>query len=72
MYLITHADIAASHVDRDADAIEHVLGSDMVRSLETILAANQHTLAATPALASPHALNRPGPQGKRATGRKTT
>ena len=27
LYLITHAEIAPSHVDRDADAIEHVLGA---------------------------------------------
>jgi manganese/zinc/iron transport system permease protein len=33
-YLITHADVAASHVDRDADRIEHVLGEAMVRELE--------------------------------------
>lgn len=37
-YLVTHADIAPSHVDRDADAIEHVLGPDMVRRLESIVA----------------------------------
>ncbi|MEM0965246.1 MAG: iron chelate uptake ABC transporter family permease subunit [Verrucomicrobiota bacterium] len=34
MYLISHADIAPSHVDRDADAVEHVLSPDMVRELE--------------------------------------
>lgn len=33
-YLITHADIAPSHVDRDADMIEHVLGPEMVAKLE--------------------------------------
>ncbi len=38
LYLITHADIAPSHVDRDADAIEHVLGPEMIRELETLLA----------------------------------
>ncbi len=58
IYLITHADIAASHVDRDADMIEHVLGSDMVRTLETILIQNQRALAGKPALLSPHALGR--------------
>jgi Mn-dependent DtxR family transcriptional regulator len=41
LYLITHADIAPSHVDRDADAIEHVLGPDMIRELETLLDAGQ-------------------------------
>jgi manganese/zinc/iron transport system permease protein len=55
VYLITHADIAPSHVDRDADLIEHVLGADMVRKLETLLA------DASPdrPLTSPHALERP-------------
>jgi manganese/zinc/iron transport system permease protein len=38
LYLITHADIAPSHVDRDADAIEHVLGPDMMAELEALLA----------------------------------
>jgi manganese/zinc/iron transport system permease protein len=41
MYLITHADIAPSHVDRDADAIEHVLGRPMVDKLEALLDAAQ-------------------------------
>jgi manganese/zinc/iron transport system permease protein len=34
MYLITHADIAPSHVDRSADMIEHVLGGELVGKLE--------------------------------------
>jgi manganese/zinc/iron transport system permease protein len=38
VYLITHADIAASHVDRDADSVEHVLSADLVRELERKLA----------------------------------
>jgi manganese/zinc/iron transport system permease protein len=37
MYLIRHADIAPSHVDRDADTVEHILGEDMVRELEEAL-----------------------------------
>ncbi len=49
LYLITHADIAPSHVDRDADAIEHVLGPDMMAELEALL-----TPAGVPA--SPHLL----------------
>ena len=36
-YLIHYADIAPSHVDRDADQIEHVLGRDMVDQLERLL-----------------------------------
>lgn len=34
LYLIRHADIAPSHVDRDADMVEHILGAEMVRNLE--------------------------------------
>ena len=38
LYLITHADIAPSRVDRDADAIEHVLEPSMIEELELLLA----------------------------------
>lgn len=38
LYLIHHADIAPSHVDRDADMVEHILGPEMVRELEAELA----------------------------------
>ena len=37
VYLMNYAEIAPSHVDRDADMIEHVLGSKMVATLETLL-----------------------------------
>lgn len=37
IYLIEHADIAPSHVDRDADMVEHVLGAELVKQLETRL-----------------------------------
>jgi manganese/zinc/iron transport system permease protein len=37
LYLIEYADIAASRVDRDADAVEHVLGEKMVALLESKL-----------------------------------
>ncbi len=37
MYLIKHADIAPTHVDRDADTVEHILGEEMVRELEEAL-----------------------------------
>lgn len=37
MYLIAHADIAPSHVDRDADMIEHVLDAGMIARLEAML-----------------------------------
>jgi manganese/zinc/iron transport system permease protein len=56
VYLITHADIAPSHVDRDADLIEHVLGADMVRKLESLLADQ----ASDRPLTSPHTLERTG------------
>ncbi len=41
LYLIHHADIAPSHVDRDADEIEHVLPEEIVSELERILAQQQ-------------------------------
>jgi len=34
IFLISYADIAPSHVDRDADAVEHMLSPQMVRELE--------------------------------------
>ncbi len=53
IYLITHADIAPSRVDRDADQIEHVLGRAMVDKLERILASTSPDLAMP---SSPHPL----------------
>ena len=50
-YLITHADVATSKVDRDADQIEHVLGKIMVEHLESIMTA-QYPRIAVPS--SPH------------------
>jgi Mn-dependent DtxR family transcriptional regulator len=47
VYLINYADIAPSHVDRDADTIEHVLGRNMVEKLEILIDSNQN-------LPSPH------------------
>ncbi len=40
-YLIEHADIAPSHVDRDADEIEHVLSERLIRELEATLEAGK-------------------------------
>jgi manganese/zinc/iron transport system permease protein len=37
IYLLTHADVAPSRVDRDADLIEHVLDPRLVEELEDIL-----------------------------------
>jgi Mn-dependent DtxR family transcriptional regulator len=38
MYLIRYADVAPSHVDRDADEIEHVLSSRVITELERAIA----------------------------------
>lgn len=46
VYLITYADIAPTHVDRDADMIEHVLGKDLVAKLESLL--EQATIPQSP------------------------
>ncbi|MDC0308351.1 MAG: iron chelate uptake ABC transporter family permease subunit [Planctomycetaceae bacterium] len=37
LFLIRYAEIAPSHVDRDADMIEHVLSPDVLEELETAL-----------------------------------
>jgi manganese/zinc/iron transport system permease protein len=37
LYLIKHADVAPSQVDRDADEIEHVLDAGMLAELESLL-----------------------------------
>lgn len=55
MYLITHADVAPSHVDRDADQIEHVLGREMVAQLEALMVSEASRAAVPP---SPHAIER--------------
>ena len=54
MYLITYADIAPSHVDRDADQIEHVLDAELVRELESGLAQYSPQMHVP---ASPHKLS---------------
>ncbi len=51
LYLITHADIAPNHVDRDADTVEHVLDPAMIAELEQELAGDHPDLATPP---SPH------------------
>jgi manganese/zinc/iron transport system permease protein len=57
IYLIEYADIAPSHVDRDADMIEHVLGRAMVDELEALLRTRYPHLAMPP---SPHTLSLAG------------
>ncbi|MFW5883083.1 MAG: iron dependent repressor, metal binding and dimerization domain protein, partial [Verrucomicrobiota bacterium] len=56
IYLIEHADIAPSHVDRDADTVEHILGEDMIRDLELLLEQRSTRPPARPTLPprSPH------------------
>lgn len=63
MYLMTYADIAPSHVDRDADQIEHVLDPELIDELERLL--GEREAAAVPP--SPHALGG-GVAGQRDTG----
>lgn len=54
MYLIRYADVAPSHVDRDADEIEHVLSSPIIAELEAAIAdglripPSPHSEAASP------------------------
>lgn len=54
LYLITYADIAPGSVDRDADAIEHVLDPEIVAELEASLQKSQQNVPP-----SPHALPSP-------------
>lgn len=53
IYLITHAEVATSRVDRDADKIEHVLEPELVDQLEKRLVSQYPHLALPP---SPHPL----------------
>ncbi|WP_237607255.1 metal ABC transporter permease [Roseimaritima sediminicola] len=56
LFLIHYADVAPSHVDRDADAIEHVLEPEIIEELEAILSRSGPALPA-----SPHRLDQPDP-----------
>ena len=60
LYLITYADIAPSHVDRDADQLEHVLDTATVHELEDLLALEAPHLAMP---ISPHTLSIKGGNG---------
>ncbi|MCG8324967.1 MAG: metal ABC transporter permease [Thiotrichales bacterium] len=51
VYLITYADIAPNHVDRDADRIEHVLSPILIRELEVLLEQDGRTPVIPP---NPH------------------
>jgi manganese/zinc/iron transport system permease protein len=59
LYLISHADVAPSRVDRFADLIEHVLEPDILVELENLLAEQYPHMVRMPA--SPHELERPEP-----------
>lgn len=48
LYLITHAEIAPGRVDRDADAIEHVLEPEVVAELEVLLERQHPTIPESP------------------------
>lgn len=54
LYLIEYADIAPSHVDRDADDIEHLLAPDVVESLERLLSERYPHMTVPP---SPHTID---------------
>ena len=58
LYLIEYADVATSRVDRDADAVEHVLGERLVALLEAKLI-KLHTAKGLTVPASPHPI-KPG------------
>ncbi len=58
LYLIEYADVATSRVDRDADAVEHVLGERLVAQLEAKLR-QLHAAGGVAVPASPHPI-RPG------------
>ncbi|CAA6691230.1 MULTISPECIES: iron chelate uptake ABC transporter family permease subunit [unclassified Lentimonas] len=53
LYLIEYADVATSRVDRDADAVEHVLGEKLVALLEAKLV-KRHPASDLNVPASPH------------------
>ena len=59
-YLIHHADVAPSHVDREADAIEHVLDAGMVAELARIVEGEQGVRVPS----NPHAARATLPEAK--------
>jgi len=46
-FLVTHADIATSQVDRHAHTVEDVLDAPLIQELESILARNRQTKPST-------------------------
>jgi len=65
IYLIRYADIAPSHVDRDADAVEHILGEEMVDELEAALQDQADRAQLPVAVSSPHPLEPTDQKGDR-------
>lgn len=59
-YLIEFADIAPSHVDRDADMVEHILKPDLIRELEARMASHFPDQQVPP---SPHVILAQGNEG---------
>ncbi len=59
LYLITHADIAPSQVDREADRIEHVLEPEVVAELEALLTGETRQVPESPHQLSQHGFNAP-------------
>ena len=55
MYLIQYADIAPTHVDRDADEIEHILDPELIQELNMRLSQEYPQMEMPP---SPHLLDR--------------
>lgn len=64
LYLITHADVATTLVDREADAIEHVLEPSVIAELESLL---QRQAMDVPE--NPHAESGRGPFGGQHAGK---
>ena len=61
LYLIHYAEVAPTRVDRDADAIEHVLEPETVAELEALLESERNAIPASPhALSSEKSLARAG------------
>ena len=59
-YLIRRADFDASHVDRGADELEHLLPAEILQELEAELQAENQPLPASPHLIQSPAKPRPG------------
>ena len=76
LYLVENANIAADHVDRDADDVEHLLPEQLVRELEERLAENlagsASSMPESPHQVNPHLVERPAPDTNRSDPPGTT